>query len=609
MAIGADCGTYNLVVCKRDDKGNFVFKREVNAFLEMELQNDFVFNMMKQAGVPLIHREDANIAYALGEAAINIAYTMNNLELKRPMKDGCVNPSERDAFQIMSIMIHSLLDDLKKDQEVLYYSVPANAINEVTDADYHRKVLEAIFKAFKNEQGWSVDARPINEGMAVVYSELKKKFFTGLGASFGAGMVNVAFSLFGAEVFSFALVNSGDWIDKQAAKATGESIAFINKEKTKVDLNREPTTLVERAIKTQYELMIEKTVTGIKKGLTENKDKNARLDQPLDIVITGGTSSPPGFDTLFEKLLRQADMPLGYRRCRAPDRSSLQCGPRLPDCGRECRRQMNYWLEQHREKTKESILCSQDFPYFCEKYLSFEGGPWWRNSGPRPFAFYPYQQRLYRAFEDNRFVAVKKFRQGGFSKMAVAYLLWRSIFKQDEHNVIFTQRYRTSNDYKAWLRQFIRQLPDWMQQEVDFNFGSTITFLSGSSLNISSYGASKGRSIDHCILDEVAFWGEIDQFWKAVYPCLACGGKCFVMSTPNGVVGSGQWFYKTYAGAVKKINSFVPFEAQYSENPEFTDEWAADVKRNLGDLSWRQEYLCEFVEKIGDEWTTIKLEE
>lgn len=310
MGIGFDAGTYNLVACKRDAKGDFVFKREVNAFLEMELQNDFVFNMMKMAGVPLIHREDANVAYALGEAAINIAYTMNNLELKRPMKDGCVNPSERDAFQIMSIMIHSLLDDVKHDNEILYYSVPANAINEDTDADYHRKVLEAIFKAFKNDQGWGVDARPINEGMAVVYSELKKKFFTGLGCSFGAGMVNVAFSLFGAEVFSFALVNSGDWIDRQASKATGESIAFINKEKTKIDLNREPATLVERAIRTQYELMIEKTVTGIKKGLTDNKEKNARLDQPLDIVITGGTSSPPGFDKLFEKLLRQADMPI-----------------------------------------------------------------------------------------------------------------------------------------------------------------------------------------------------------------------------------------------------------------------------------------------------------
>ena len=98
-------------------------------------------------------------------------------------------------------------------------------------------------------------------------------------------MVNVAFSLYGAEVFSFALVNSGDWIDKQAAKATGESIAFINKEKEKTNFNQEPKSLIERAIHTQYELMIQKTVTGIKQGLMDHEDKKARLNHPIDIVV------------------------------------------------------------------------------------------------------------------------------------------------------------------------------------------------------------------------------------------------------------------------------------------------------------------------------------
>jgi actin-like ATPase involved in cell morphogenesis len=313
MAIGFDAGTYNLVTCKRNDKGDLVYKREVNAFLEMELENDFVFNMMKKSGVPLIHREDANKAYALGEAAIKMAYTMNHLVLKRPMMNGCVNPAEKDAFQIMSIMMHSLLDNITRDRELLYYSVPANAINAETDAEYHAKLLDAIFKAYKSDQGYSVDARPINEGMALVYAEMADKLFTGIGVSCGAGMVNVAFSLFGAEVFTFSIVNSGDWIDRQAAKATGESIAFINREKHKIDLGREPKNLVERAIRTQYELMIEKTVAGIKKGLSENKDKKARLDHPIDVIVAGGSASPPGFDTLFRNLLLTsgADIEIG----------------------------------------------------------------------------------------------------------------------------------------------------------------------------------------------------------------------------------------------------------------------------------------------------------
>lgn len=676
MAIGFDTGTYNLVCCKRDAEGNFVNKREVNAFLSMPLENRFVFNMMKKAGVPLIERKDANTAYALGEAAVNMAYTMNGIELRRPMKAGCLNPQEKSAQQIMSIMIHSLLDEVQTDGETLYYSVPANAINEETDADYHAKVLEQVFKAFRDKEGRRVTAAPINEGLALVYAELADKSYTGLGVSClvpgtkiytdkgivdietvqcgdmvlthngrnrkvynvikkkysgtmttirlfshnyqfvdnhklyvkkngkwdwvgcetlevgdvvgepitkrstnteplhitlthrktcskilqtqtifvtsdfcrligyflgdgsinrkegciqfdfgsheenflkdielivknelslnssrtfksekctrlkiynkglmrwfgenaydeygkkmpfeisrlsddncmelliglirsdgcssgeqinfhnnnsrlmfvfkqlcsrlnmpcginyrknkrisyindrsiqskhnewtasigsysamsllaerveeinnpkeisheknkqwfedgfcctriheitktnnwngdvydlqveddhsfsgpfltisncGAGMVNICFAIYGAPIFQFALVNSGDWIDKMAAKATGETPTFINKEKLKADLTIDmPESIVQRAIKAQYEIMMTKTITGIKNGL-EEKGNKARHEHPIDIIIAGGTSQPPGFDVMFRQLIKKANLPI-----------------------------------------------------------------------------------------------------------------------------------------------------------------------------------------------------------------------------------------------------------------------------------------------------------
>lgn len=309
MAIGFDAGTYNLVCCSRKD-GNFVTKREVNAFVTINLTDRFVFNMMnsvkdeKGNKVPLIERED--VAYALGDAAVRYAYTTCQ-ELHRPMREGCVNPKEKDAFEILSIMIHGLLEGVAKDQDVLYYSVPANAINEETDADYHSAVLCSIFNAFEGNNKAKVVANPINEGLALVYAELAPKNFTGIGISFGAGMVNLCYAMYGVPVFQFALVNSGDWIDKMAAKATGESATFINQEKTKVKLNTQPKSLVERAIQTQYRIMVEKTVTGIKKGLTD-AGKKAKLDGGIDIVIAGGTSMPDGFDTLFRDVLTEAKL-------------------------------------------------------------------------------------------------------------------------------------------------------------------------------------------------------------------------------------------------------------------------------------------------------------
>lgn len=308
--LGADIGTYNIVICQRDKEGNFVYKREVNAFLELPItDNRFVFNMMKDAGVPLIERKDAGVAYALGEAAIQMAYTMNLVELRRPMKDGCLNPKEKHAQQILNIMIHNLLDNVSRNNETLYYSNPANALNEETDADYHSKVLEAIFKAFQDDNGYKVNPFPVNEGLALIYAELATKHWTGLGISFGAGMTNICFSMFANPIFQFSLVNSGDWIDRMAAKATGESPTYINKEKLKLNLSEHSDSLVQRAIKAQYEIMVQRAVSGIKKGLEEAGNK-ARSDDPIDIVISGGTASPPGFEKLFQETLEKSKLPL-----------------------------------------------------------------------------------------------------------------------------------------------------------------------------------------------------------------------------------------------------------------------------------------------------------
>jgi hypothetical protein len=311
--IGFDCGTYNLVRCRRDKAGNFQNVREINCFFQIPLDDRYTFNILKTSKVPVIERP--NYAYAMGEAALRIAFTMGK-ELKRPMRDGCVNPTEREAFDIMKVMIHSLIGEIEKDQEVLYYCVPANAVNEKTDATFHAKLLEQIFKKYKSSNGHILDAHSINEAQALVFAELANKQFTGVGISFGAGMVNLCYCVFGVPAFQFSIVNSGDWIDTMAAKATGESPTFINQAKTEIDLGKEPTNLVERAIQTQYRIMIEHTVHCIKKGLVDAKKGNSG---DVDIVIAGGTSSPPGFKEQFEEVVRQADLPIKLGKVIRPE--------------------------------------------------------------------------------------------------------------------------------------------------------------------------------------------------------------------------------------------------------------------------------------------------
>lgn len=313
-AIGFDCGTYNLVSATRGEGDEVKYRKEINSFIELPLENRYLFNMMKKAGVPLIEKD--NIAYIVGEAAVNMAYTLKQIELKRPMKDGCLNSKEQDAFKILSIMIHSLIGKVTNDKEIVYYCIPANAVNRDTDADYHEKVVNSIFKAY-NVDKKTLQAYPINEALALVYAELGQKQYTGIALSFGGGMVNFCYAIYGSSVCEFSSVNCGDWIDQQAAKATNESSTVINKAKSKIDLSKPPVTAIDRAIQTQYRLMIEKTVANIKKAITETD--SIKSENPVDIVIAGGSSAPNGFVELIKEVIKEAKLPIEIGEIRRPD--------------------------------------------------------------------------------------------------------------------------------------------------------------------------------------------------------------------------------------------------------------------------------------------------
>lgn len=315
MPIGFDAGTYNLICSRRGENGEVKSKKEINCFLELPLENPYMFNMLKASKVKIIERD--KIAYVIGERALDIAYGMPDTKVRRPMRDGCLNPEEKDAFRILMIMIHSLIGEVTNDKEVLYYSVPANAINQETDADYHQKVLQDIFNKYKvNDK--TIQAFPINEGLALIFAELAEKNYTGIGISFGAGMINLCYAIFSQPIFQMSLVNSGDWIDKQAAKASGESVAVINRAKTKINLKEPAKDIVERAIKSQYQILVEKTMSAIKKALVDAGNR-VRPENPIDIVIGGGTASPPGFEELVTEIVKELNYPLPIGKIYRPE--------------------------------------------------------------------------------------------------------------------------------------------------------------------------------------------------------------------------------------------------------------------------------------------------
>lgn len=94
--------------------------------------------------------------------------------------------------------------------------------------------------------------------------------------------------------------------------------------------------------------------------------------------------------------------------------------------------------------------------------------------------------------------------------------------------------------------------------------------------------------------DELAFVNQSIQqeFWKSMQPTLSTGGACIISSTPNG---EGDLFSELWHGAEMGANGYAPIYVRWDEPPGRDENFKKETVAQLGELSWRQEFECEFL--------------
>jgi actin-like ATPase involved in cell morphogenesis len=301
MAQGIDVGT-GFIVSARLENEQFVYKPFRDAFLKLDGSNDFTKKIMAQTNANFITK--GSDIYIIGEESLSFASLLNK-EVQRPMSAGVVSATETEASNILELILQTVAGQPQKDNEVLYFSVPAPSIDVENDIFFHEFTIANTYSAM------GYDAKAINEGLAVVYSELGNDQMTGIGISFGAGMVNLCLSLMGAPVIQFSIGRSGDWIDQMAAKACGITANKARAVKEKgIDLSQSKfSSREETAVAAYYKNLIEYVIKNFKQEFSKNGSTQG-FDKPIKIVLSGGTSLPQGFDTLFEQVLAKSDFPL-----------------------------------------------------------------------------------------------------------------------------------------------------------------------------------------------------------------------------------------------------------------------------------------------------------
>lgn len=241
--------------------------------------------------------------------------------------------------------------------------------------------------------------------------------------------------------------------------------------------------------------------------------------------------------------------------------------------------------------TKEEILeyqkCMQDPAYFARNYVKIIS----LDEGLVPFNLYPYQEKMFNHFKDNRFSIVLACRQSGKSISSVVYLLWFACFHPEKTIAILANKGAVAREMLARITLALENLPFFLQPGCKALNKGSIEFSNNSKIIASATSGSsiRGLSINLLFLDEFAFVENDAQFYTSTYPVVSAGKdtQIVITSTANGI---GNIYHKLWEGAVQGTNEFKPFRVDWWDVPGRDEKWKKETIANTSELQFEQEF-------------------
>jgi hypothetical protein len=293
---GLDLGTSRIVLATMNGE-EVNFTPQLNAFVDLPYSK--MTEQMLERECILHHVEGSHI-YAYGNRSDEFAKFLDG-DARRPMHGGLLNPTEPKNVQMIELLLERMCGKASGDEK-LCLSVPSAPLDRAADLIFHERSVQAICERL------GYRAKTINEGLAVVYSELKDANFTGIGMSFGGGMCNICVAYLGLPVLTAATSRAGDYIDQSAASVTGETPTTVRLHKENgFKLDSDSGGSIDRALSIYYLDVIESAVAGLKNAMAASK-KLPNFAGPIPVVCAGGTTMARNFLPRLKASMEEADL-------------------------------------------------------------------------------------------------------------------------------------------------------------------------------------------------------------------------------------------------------------------------------------------------------------
>ena len=239
------------------------------------------------------------------------------------------------------------------------------------------------------------------------------------------------------------------------------------------------------------------------------------------------------------------------------------------------------------EKVAEYARCMADPAHFARDHVKIIN----LDEGLVPFDLYPYQEKMFRHFNDNRFSIVLACRQSGKSISSLAFLLWYALFTPEQTVAILANRGATSREMLGRITLMLENLPFYLQPGCKVLNKGSVEFSNNSRIiaETTSSSSIRGFSVNLLMLDEFAFVEKANEFYTSTYPVISSGknSKVIITSTANGI---GNMFHKIYQGAVQGVNEYQPYRVDWWDVPGRDEKWKEQTIANTSELQFEQEF-------------------
>lgn len=301
--IGVDVGTSSIVVAEARD--NKIHAINQTGFARSIPFANFTKNTPIEHEIPYF--EMNNMDYLLGYAEDEIS-DMFHSHPWRPVPAEFVQG--HDGMPLVEAILQNFVSRPKAPATPLYYSIPGKPLEGVSTLVYH----EAVLKMYFARLGYT--PMSINEGLAVIMSELAKNNFTGIGISMGATLCNVCLSYLSVPLLTYSMQLGGDYIDSMASTVTGE-VTFSVKEikENSFSLAEKSKSSVESALHIYYEDAIN-TILRSLQGMLRKVTLPMFGAGAVPVILSGGSVKPEGFQEMFEKSLKNTRLPIKISEVR-----------------------------------------------------------------------------------------------------------------------------------------------------------------------------------------------------------------------------------------------------------------------------------------------------